>query len=364
MPRLTKRKRSQKKRPVSDDSDDYNAPTADEWATLPTYQKFVVTEGDQDRADDEDREEHVFKMGDVVLLLPQTSTVEEAEVLEDCEYWVAKIRDIRSRVDGSVWARVQWYYSPSDVACIVKSFKTNVCGKYERIFSDHYDYVHVDSFSGQTAMTRLKSDDVIQEYIGEEEFYCRYNFEHLARRLLPKQNAFACPTCAEPYSPDNSDHTRLMHFCPRPSCRKYYHERCLKALKRQPRSVETLQMITTWPDTDKKESLLELLSPTHVQRKEDSSVVPDFLGSLPDELVKVAEQPIVRGAAFRNGGVGGNVSYVVSARRMMYGVLQGSTIPEDWFTHVNIATAVVSIKMGAKKKTISAFVCPKCNSVI
>jgi hypothetical protein len=81
--------------------------------------------------------------------------------------------------------------------------KPQACGKYERIFSDHYDYVHSSSFSGTlftifhilfhgstpglTTMTRFGSDDPFgQKYIGRKDFYCRYHLERNARRLEVK----------------------------------------------------------------------------------------------------------------------------------------------------------------------------------
>lgn len=93
-------------------------------------------------------------------------------------------------------------------------------------------------------------------------------------------------------------------------------------------------------------------------------MISDFLDSLPHALVRVAEQPIVRGAAFKSGGVAGNISYVVQARRMIYEVLQGSSIPDDWVSNIDMTKSIVDIQMGAKKKTMPAFMCPDCESMI
>lgn len=65
-----------------------------------------------------------------------------------------------------VWARVQWYWSGTEVAGIIKSLfvifaymlvffftrcfysQASSCGRFERIFSDQYDYVSSQSFNG------------------------------------------------------------------------------------------------------------------------------------------------------------------------------------------------------------------------
>ena len=67
-----------------------------------------------------------------------------------------------------VWARVQWYWSGKDVAGLIKSLyislhffyvtlyahsrfsKPSNCGRYERIYSDQYDYVSSQSFNGMS----------------------------------------------------------------------------------------------------------------------------------------------------------------------------------------------------------------------
>jgi hypothetical protein len=87
----------------------------------------------------------------------------------------------------------------------------------------------------------------------------------------------------------------------------------------------------------------------------------EFLGTLPDHLVRVAEQPIVRGAAFVSGGVSGNVASVVLARRMIYEALQGSTVPDDWDKSINVTRSTVRLRSGIRKV---ALLCPKCNSLI
>jgi len=92
---------------------DEGVPTEDEWKDMTSYQTFVV-------ADDEEKD-HIFRKGDVALLLPSFANPGQDEDMDENELWVAKIRDIRSRNNEDVWVRVQWYYSADDVAAVIKS---------------------------------------------------------------------------------------------------------------------------------------------------------------------------------------------------------------------------------------------------
>lgn len=361
---------------------DEGVPTEEEWGTMLPFSSFSV--------DDEGKD--TFKRNDVALLLPSFVTPEIAKDFEEHDFWVARIRDIRARRNTDedsesrdVWVRVQWYYSAKDLAEVIKSFDATTCGKYERIFCDHYDYVHVDSFSGATSMTRIKDHEISQPYIGRAQFYCRYTYDFRERILEPRQKHTACPICSAPYSPDDSNPEQLMHFCPRPSCRKFYHEECLQK-HRLGNSSASLQRIMTWPNTDDALSIVGLWSTIHMpmerprkrRAKDGHGMVPlpdsaseescnitmDFLDSLPNPLVKVAEQPIVRGAAFVKGGVSGNVAPVTQARQMIYDVLQGSSVPESWQETIDVSSAIVTLRMGSKKRNVNNVFCPNCQSAI
>ncbi|KAF8624660.1 hypothetical protein AX17_006991 [Amanita inopinata Kibby_2008] len=343
-----------------------DVPSDAEWRNMMGYRIFVVL--------DAEGEEHTFKQGEVALLLPPDASAEND--LGDPDYWVAKIKDIRARSEHDVWVKVQWYYSPQDVADVIKSFKPEHCGLYERIFSDHYDYVQVTCFGGCVSMSRFKEDDVQQRPIKGDEFYCRYNFEYRARTLTPKQRTYACPLCNIPYCPDDPGVEDLMHFCPRPSCRRAYHQKCLLPSYRDRNRFSTtrsLRLISSWPDTDEVLSIADLasapLAPMKRRREnvgperstvgsaEAAGITRNFLGSIPHEMVKIAEQPIIRGAAFSAGGVSGNVASIVSARRMIYETLQGSSIPDDWMNQVDVKASVVERKLPPLS-------CPQCSGPI
>ncbi|KAJ2923141.1 hypothetical protein H1R20_g13953, partial [Candolleomyces eurysporus] len=104
------------------------------------------------------------------------------------DYCVVKIREIRGVIHdeddtNDVWAKVQWYYAPEDVAGVIKSFDTSACSPFERVFSDHFDFVSSESFNEVITIPELKDEDIEQQYIDPNVFYTRYTIERQSRRL-------------------------------------------------------------------------------------------------------------------------------------------------------------------------------------
>lgn len=104
-------------------------------------------------------------------------------------------------------------------------------------------------FIGVVTVADFYEDDPEQDYIPPRSFYQRYTLESKARKLLvtsflfrkflivysrllsqPKPGSKTC-VCSIPYVPEDIDPSKLMHFCPRPSCRIAYHENCLLNIK-------------------------------------------------------------------------------------------------------------------------------------
>jgi hypothetical protein len=91
--------------------------------------------------------------------------------------------------------------------------------------------------------------------------------------------------------------------------------------------------------------------------------------TVPPNLLKVAQQPLVRGGAFELGGVVGNIGIVTCAiRRFVYRALEGREVPSDWEellfgedSDVTISNAIVKLRGG---KMVPPLLCPKCNSAI
>lgn len=103
--------------------------------------------------------------------------------------------------------------------------------------------------------------------------------------------------CDQSYNPDEVDH---MHFCPRPGCRQWYHESCLKS---------NGYISKTLPE----ERIQEFLEIPQAR-------VP----RIPPELLRLACNPIIRGGS--KYGVVGNVKAVCEAREwaQMYAGTPGS----------------------------------------
>jgi len=117
-----------------------------------------------------------------------------------------------------------------------------------------------------------------------------------------------------------------------------------------------------------------------LHKEENAASLTTVLSTVPPDLLRVAIQPLVRGGAFRAGGVAGNIGMVTRARRLIYAALQmgggpGSVPDNDWEDMVfgddrtligcGLENAIVRIEgRDGKEKTITPFVCLNCKSAI
>ena len=106
-------------------------------------------------------------------------------------------------------------------------------------------------------------------------------------------------------------------------------------------------------------------SPTEVELQQPHTLT-QVLSTLPPDLLNIAQQPMVRGGAFRFGGVAGNIGAVTRARRIVYEVLEGGDMPDDWEAEVlgegaEVKNAIVKL---TGERTVAALICPVCNSAI
>ncbi|KAF8065269.1 hypothetical protein FPV67DRAFT_1696385 [Lyophyllum atratum] len=388
MPRRAARLTLAKKKPYKKrklTGGDPATPSDDEWKGMIEFGSFIVR--------DEEGDEHTFRRGDTAIVLPHGVKVGQA--IELCDYWVVKIRE--------VWTRVQWYWSGDEVHGAIKSFDSKACGRYERIFSDHFDYVSTSAFDAAVPMKKLNDTDIEQPYIPRDVFYTRYTFEYRARVIQPKPSSECL--CALPYSPDTPSPSSLMHFCPRPACRRWYHASCLVGAGYRDgdgdaeggKAGRGRRLLGMSPDVDGEGGLEEMGGgeggkgrgrggrkgergrgggggepdpDQDANSNADSSST--LLSTLPPDLLLIASQPIVRGAAFPAGGVSGNVGGVVRARRMVYNALRGGEeVPEDreGVLGVGVGEAVVEGKGKGKKRvkpreSVAALLCPECGGAI
>lgn len=160
-----------------------------------------------------------------------------------------------------------------------------------------------------------------------------------------------------------------MHFCPRPKCQKAYHRNCLvKGKHVDPvSSSRPTRLLLSSPDTDEdysvpNRSVRQATSRKSRRQQKDVEQAPlsDMLSELPEKLLAAAQQPIIKGAKFKAGGVVGNVNAVIQARRMVYKALEGKGVPDDWENLIDMEKATAGL--GARKAP--ALVCPECQGAI
>lgn len=146
----------------------------------------------------------------------------------------------------------------------------------------------------------------------------------------------------------------------------------VKAKSKEPLEDRELRLLSSSPDIDGAFALTDLVNSQPMRKKRRIGMkskkaavlalsVEDLLAPLPINLVKIAQQPIVKGAAFVSGGVVGNVSQVVRARRLVYEVIAGRPLPEDWEDDFELDKAIVRV---TGRKVLPALICPECQSSI
>ncbi|TFK52994.1 hypothetical protein OE88DRAFT_1724729 [Heliocybe sulcata] len=310
------------------------APSDAEWERMEVIAAFQV--------DDEQK----FKKGDFAILLPDMADPDNPPRLH--EFWVGILRDIRARHihgENDVWVRVQWFYSPDDVKSLIKSFDASTCGRYERVLSDDFTIVSLTCFSDVISVKEYVESNIDQEdiYACERDqdtgFFYRYDLEHRARTINPKH--IGTCLCSIPYNPDKD----IMHLCPHPSCRRWYHRTCLvirgsiesKVTKRERED----SLLSSSPDSDEPFPVAAYQHPVPMpspkkgrgpgtgRGKGKSIVHVSPLATLPEDLLETARLPIVKGA--KVGGLVGNVRGVVAARRIVYAALEGrEPVPKGW----------------------------------
>ena len=173
----------------------------------------------------------------------------------------------------------------------------------------------------------------------------------------------ACSICKIPYTPGVE---KILHFCPRLGCRKFYHQACL-VKHDYVEETRKHRLLETWPDVDRT-APVETLCDTfpgrprkkqkihHSDSEKESSHDP--LSGIPALLVAVAEQPIIRGT--QGGGVVGNIASVAAARQLIYRSLTGDgDIPDDWESKIDTSTTEFP-----DTDTFPNCMCPNCYSPI
>ncbi|THH12569.1 hypothetical protein EW146_g7573 [Bondarzewia mesenterica] len=202
-PRWTKKKPSERKqRPAKSVTVFDHIPSHAEWAKLQKAPTMVVRGNGKKR---------VYEQGQDVLIYggEDTSTSKDYETHK---LWVGRIVEFAGRDDLSdpgismVWAKVQWFYSGTDIAeevenlCVIQflpvlkpvswtwPFHTisdaTACGRFERMLSDVHDYVPYTSLKGHATMFMFDENELDPSHIGSNQFYTRRDYEHSSRRVI------------------------------------------------------------------------------------------------------------------------------------------------------------------------------------
>ncbi|KAI0074281.1 hypothetical protein K474DRAFT_1677258 [Panus rudis PR-1116 ss-1] len=319
-----------------------------------------------------------FSVGDDAIVY-STDEMENPDMA-----WVVRISSIRVEDTAKgpfPWLLVNWYYSANDIANEIKSntFSANHCSPRERMLSDHTQILSWRKFKEVTYVHEYYEDDLDPPDIDETQFYVRYRYMTSVKNgaLEPKVTEHACSKCKVPYNPfpvrpeppgehcsDGNDSDSgyaspdrvlsmqeapdPMHFCPRPSCRKWYHRSCL--LKSPDKTKHTIprgvRLLANDPDNDQYHAefipFMPASTPSPSSSRQTSvaittessdapwSIVMNTLTSdpfLPPVIVRVAQQPILRFPHPLGGprNIIGNIKDVVLARRLCYQLLEGGS---------------------------------------
>ncbi|KAF7290749.1 BAH domain-containing protein [Mycena indigotica] len=363
---------------------DPDAPGAEEWERMQVFGRFVVTDGQG--------QEHTFRVGDTAAILP-ASTPPGVKIAPH-EYWVVKIKAIRGRLrlskpDGErhskrrkleescpldVWVQIQWYYSPQEVAHLVKGFHPSHCSLYERIYSNHSETISAETFEGRISVRKFHETNPAQPPIEPDEFFCRYFLDVSKGQIslyVPKPNIWKAPAlsrrpssrigaiplgciCDGPYNLQDADPLWVMQMCARPTCSRFFHRRCLMENGWWIRKGEEKQPLATV--------------------SEDGDVSPPTGRDqvIPTALLCLAALPLVRGATITTGfprvGIEGTGHFVMAAQQLVSEYMEGC----QWEAVLGIDTAaieelsavadplIIQQKTGAEVTMI----CPGCRGAI
>ncbi|KAJ7060571.1 hypothetical protein C8F01DRAFT_1253899 [Mycena amicta] len=405
----TKSSTAKPRRKKAQTGGDPDAPGEDEWAGMEVFGRFVVT--------DDEGHEHSFRVGDTAAILPATAA--PGVKIPPHEYWVVKIKAIRGRLRTSpksnkrnmamamgeeldVWVKIQWYYSPQDVAALVKGFAPSHCAIYERIYSNHSETISARTFEGAIDMRKFHETDPEQAPIASDLFFCRYFLDVPKAQIslyVPKVKGTALPSlslstrkptsraaasppvgciCDYPYDVQDTDPLRVMHMCPRASCSRYFHRRCLmtngwwmrKDGKERRLSPHAEEVEGKEKEEENADSGCSILAPDLSRPHQNCDCHSSQSSALPPALLRLAALPIVRGAAIPRVGIEG-IGYAVSKARRLLSEQNVSAI-DGWEALVGLDTAAIEELIAAANPLIVqqdtgaevVLLCPGCREVI
>ncbi|KAA1471974.1 hypothetical protein DENSPDRAFT_149365 [Dentipellis sp. KUC8613] len=363
----TKSKKKPSIAPPLRPSSRYQVPSEPMWQAMDRFNKCEVISTD--------RRHYTIGRSDNIRVLGGKMSLTEKN--EHHTYWIARVVSMRARhkaltpTKADMWLYVQWYYSGADIAAEDSSQDTSFFGRYERALSDVYDYIHHDSVDGLATVIQLDELSLEPEHIDEYSFYSRWNWSSTAKTLNgpSRSPSTTCvSTCEELYNPDGDS---PMHFCPRPSCRRWYHRICLFTSNRATwtsAAEHADRLLRSSPDSNDDFSLFEPSKPavarmtTSRRTKGKGKEVSLPLDDIPPPLRRCASEPIVRGGKY---GVVGNVSAVVQARRLAYRILKNElNYQQDLDKWMEGREGDVDAEDGGQDEYGDHYICQSCKGAI
>ncbi|KAH9914107.1 uncharacterized protein B0H18DRAFT_1046620 [Fomitopsis serialis] len=323
-----------------------------------------VSDVDSDLLENEDdgtivRAKHVaFKPGDSAILASKHDGTTNV--------WVGIITDLRATSldddDYEVWAKIHWCWSGSDLMELIKSFTSDWC-TYEKaasLLAVKYLYEWDEACLDPP---ELQADTL----------YVRSILSHARKLVDPKPGYKMCmqSRCNQngynPF-PSHLDEDQLdamvMHFCPRLTCRQWYHQKCLvrwsnvehpakrylgdrgvRLLAVDPDDAQDCPLLAYYtdgvkmdPDDDDEirddgNSDSGTTLPLPLDAVLTEMLRSDSIAKLPPALVRIAQCPIVRGRV-RRGWLDScwECEEVALARRLVYAAFEQDYIDDTWST--------------------------------
>ncbi|KAI0319356.1 hypothetical protein OF83DRAFT_819038 [Amylostereum chailletii] len=238
---------------------------------------------------------------------------------------------------SQVWALVRWYWSGTDIHNECKQLDTSSFGKYERCLSEYRDIVDILCINGRAKVLHYKDEAPDQQIAtSNQTFYVRRAFDFAkSPPIFHPMPALHC-ICKKPYNPDKSG---TMYYCPKPSCKTWWHTACLDAQQavhegcdqEEQWHIHLGELLNSSFDLDEQfMSMLDSHDPEQrASLREKSFITPAMLTHIPKDIVDAAQHQIRRGGDF---GVVGNVRIVTRARQFVaryYRAIWGNNLGFD-----------------------------------
>ncbi|RPB27182.1 hypothetical protein L211DRAFT_612925 [Terfezia boudieri ATCC MYA-4762] len=131
--------------------------------------------------------------------------------MDDQQFWVARVLEIRAVDEAHVYLRVYWLYWPEELPGGRQPYH----GQKELIASNHMDIIDAMTVSGRAHVKHWMELDEDEEL---PELYWRQKFDYPSRTLMEVREHCKCHRY---YNPD-----KLMYGCPH--CKTWLHEECVQ----------------------------------------------------------------------------------------------------------------------------------------